>query len=58
MLGDASVNIAGAQVGRLEAGGEALMSLSLDSAVPAEVLAEIAGVIGATAARTADLTED
>ena len=58
MLGDAHVNIAGAQVGRREAGGEALMSLSLDSAVPADVLAEIAGVIGATAARTADLTED
>jgi D-3-phosphoglycerate dehydrogenase len=58
MLGDANVNIAGAQVGRRSAGGEALMALSLDSAVPADVLAEIAGVIGATAARTADLTED
>ena len=58
MLGEADVNIAGAQVGRREAGGEALMALSLDSAVPADVLAEIADVIGATAARTADLTED
>jgi D-3-phosphoglycerate dehydrogenase / 2-oxoglutarate reductase len=57
MLGDARVNIAGAQVGRREAGGEALMALSLDSAVPADILNEIAGVIGATAARTADLTE-
>jgi D-3-phosphoglycerate dehydrogenase len=58
MLGDARVNIAGAQVGRREAGGEALMALSLDSAVPADVLAEIGGVIGATAARTVDLTQD
>ena len=57
MLGDARVNIAGAQVGRRSAGGEALMALSLDSAVPADVLAEIGTVIGAAAARTADLTE-
>ena len=58
VLGDAGVNIAGMQVSRREAGGEALMVLTVDSAVPPEALAEIAASIGATSARTADLTEE
>ncbi|HMA47696.1 MAG TPA: phosphoglycerate dehydrogenase [Frankiaceae bacterium] len=58
MLGDAQVNIASAQVSRTEAGGEALMSLSLDCAVPSDVLAEIAEIIGARVARTVDLPPD
>jgi D-3-phosphoglycerate dehydrogenase len=54
-LGAAQVNIAGAQVSRNRRGGEALMALAVDSAVPSEVLAAIGEVIGATAARSADL---
>jgi D-3-phosphoglycerate dehydrogenase / 2-oxoglutarate reductase len=54
-LGDAQVNIAGAQVSRNRRGGEALMALSVDNAVPADVLAGITEAIGATAARSADL---
>lgn len=57
MLGDAGVNIAGAQVSRTEQGGRALMALTVDSAVPADILAEIAEVIGASSARSVDLTE-
>ena len=56
-LGDAGVNIAGVQVSRTRRGGEALMALAVDSAVPAEVLAGIAAAIGATTVRSADLTE-
>jgi D-3-phosphoglycerate dehydrogenase len=54
-LGAAQVNIAGAQVSRNRRGGEELMALAVDSAVPPEVLAGIRDVIGATAARSADL---
>jgi D-3-phosphoglycerate dehydrogenase len=54
-LGAAGVNIAGAQVSRSRRGGEALMVLSVDSAVPAELLDRIAGAIGADEARSADL---
>jgi D-3-phosphoglycerate dehydrogenase len=57
VLGDAAVNIAAMQVSRREAGGEALMVLTVDSAIPAEALSEIAQNIGATSARTVDLTE-
>jgi D-3-phosphoglycerate dehydrogenase len=57
VLGDAAVNIAAMQVSRREAGGEALMVLTVDSAIPAEALSEIAQKIGATSARTVDLTE-
>ncbi|WP_250283378.1 MULTISPECIES: phosphoglycerate dehydrogenase [unclassified Frankia] len=55
LLGEAQINIAGAQVSRRKAGGEALMSLSLDDAVPADVLSEIAKIIGASAARSVSL---
>ncbi|MBX6391345.1 MAG: phosphoglycerate dehydrogenase [Frankia sp.] len=56
LLGDAHINIANAQVSRLEAGGQALMSLSLDDAVPADVLHEIAKIIGAPYARSVSIT--
>jgi D-3-phosphoglycerate dehydrogenase len=56
LLGDASINIANAQVSRVEAGGQALMSLSLDDAVPAEILQEIAKIIGAPYARAVSVT--
>jgi D-3-phosphoglycerate dehydrogenase len=55
-LGEAGVNIAGAQVSRAAQGGDALMGLTVDSAVPADVLAEIASAIGATSARAVDLS--
>ena len=56
VLGEASVNIAGMQVSRREAGGDALMVLTVDSAIPGEVLADIAARVGATSARAVDLS--
>jgi D-3-phosphoglycerate dehydrogenase len=55
-LGAAQVNIAGAQVSRTAQGGDALMALTVDSAVPAEVLEEIGRAIGAHSVRAVDLT--
>jgi D-3-phosphoglycerate dehydrogenase len=55
-LGEAQVNIAGAQVSRTSQGGDALMALTVDSAVPAEVLEAIGTAIGAHAVRAVDLT--
>src|SRR3954467_11535562 len=57
VLGDAGVNIAARQVSRREAGGEALMVLTVDSAIPAPALAEIAENIGSTSTHPVDLTE-
>jgi D-3-phosphoglycerate dehydrogenase len=57
VLGSRGVNIAGAQVARQTAGGDALMAVTVDSAIPADVLAEIAAAIGATSARAVDLDE-
>src|SRR3954469_1251333 len=57
VLGDAGVNIAAMQVSRREAGGEALMVLTVDSAIPSPALAEIAYVIGSTSTHPVDLTE-
>ena len=56
LLGEAQINIASAQVSRVEVGGEALMSLSLDDSVPTDVLQEIAKIIGASYARAVSLT--
>jgi len=58
ILGDAGVNIAAMQVSRREAGGEALMTLTVDSAVVPDLLAKAAAAIGATAASTVDLSAD
>jgi D-3-phosphoglycerate dehydrogenase len=55
MLGEAGVNIAGAQVSRTTRGGQALMAVTVDSAVEPDLLSEIAGRIGAREARSADL---
>ncbi len=55
ILGEAGVNIAGMQVSRNAKGGEALVALSVDSAIPAEVLSEIEGAMSAHSARTVDL---
>jgi D-3-phosphoglycerate dehydrogenase len=58
ILGDAGVNIAAMQVARREAGGEALMTLTVDSSVAPELLAKAADAIGARAASTVDLTAE
>ncbi|MBA3295109.1 MAG: hypothetical protein H0T40_15585, partial [Geodermatophilaceae bacterium] len=50
------INIAGAQVSRADAGGEALMAITTDSEVAPELLATIAERIGARDARLANLT--
>jgi D-3-phosphoglycerate dehydrogenase len=51
LLGTAGVNVAGMEVGRREAGGSALMGLTVDSPIPQEVLSEIERAIGAERAR-------
>jgi D-3-phosphoglycerate dehydrogenase len=56
LLGEAGVNIAAMQVARRTAGGEALMTLTVDTPVAPDLLARAADAIGATAASTVDLT--
>ncbi len=56
ILGDAGVNIAGMQVSRTQRGGQALVALSVDSAVPTEVLEEIREAISADVVRGVDLS--
>jgi D-3-phosphoglycerate dehydrogenase len=56
ILGDATINIAGMQVARDEKGGDALVALSVDSAIPAETLEEIEHAISAAAVRAVDLS--
>jgi D-3-phosphoglycerate dehydrogenase len=56
-LGEAGVNIAGMQVARATRGGQALVALTVDSEVPAPVLAEIAGEIGAEFSRAVNLDQ-
>ena len=55
ILGDAMVNIAGMQVSRETKGGEALVALSVDSAIPADALAQIETAIEATSIHAVDL---
>ncbi|GIJ45699.1 D-3-phosphoglycerate dehydrogenase [Virgisporangium aliadipatigenens] len=57
ILGDAGVNIAAMQVARREAGGEALMTLTVDGTVAPDLLAKAAESIGATTASAVDLTQ-
>jgi D-3-phosphoglycerate dehydrogenase len=58
ILGESGVNIAAMQVARREAGGEALMTLTVDSAVGADLLAACAAAIGAASASAVDLREE
>ena len=44
VLGDAGLNIATCQLGRTEAGGDAIALVEVDQAVPAEVLAKVAAL--------------
>jgi D-3-phosphoglycerate dehydrogenase len=57
ILGEARVNIAGMQVARDTKGGHALVALSVDSAIPAEVLDQIGTSIDAVSVRAVDLTD-
>jgi D-3-phosphoglycerate dehydrogenase len=58
LLGQAAVNIAGMQVSRTVEGGAALMVLTVDSAIPAATLEEIASAVGASEIRAAYLPQD
>lgn len=55
IIGDAGINIAGMQVARDAKGGRALVALSVDTAIPAEVLAEMQHAIDAISVRAVDL---
>jgi D-3-phosphoglycerate dehydrogenase / 2-oxoglutarate reductase len=54
-LGEAGVNIGSAQVARHEQGGAALMVLTVDSAVPPDVLERLGAAIGAQQVRAVEL---
>lgn len=56
-LGRAGVNIGGMQVSRRTAGGEALMTLTVDSPAASNLLHEAAEEIGATASSAVDLRD-
>jgi len=55
ILGAAKINIANMQVARDKAGGEALMALTVDSAIPLDVTKKIASEIGARVSRSVSL---
>ncbi|MDQ4055260.1 MAG: phosphoglycerate dehydrogenase [Actinomycetota bacterium] len=55
ILGDAGVNIAGMQVARDTKGGQALVAVSVDSAISPETLAEIQTAMDANSARAINL---
>jgi len=55
ILGQAGVNIASMEVGRKQAGGLALMGLTIDSPILAEQLAEIERIVGAKRAHALEL---
>jgi D-3-phosphoglycerate dehydrogenase len=57
ILGHQQINIAGMQVCRHVQGGDAMMVLSVDSAVHADLLVQIAAAIGASLATVVDLAE-
>jgi D-3-phosphoglycerate dehydrogenase len=55
LLGDEGVNIASMQVGRDAKGGTALIALTVDSAIPAQLVDVIRDEIGASMGRRVDL---
>ncbi|MBU2662055.1 phosphoglycerate dehydrogenase [Actinoplanes bogorensis] len=55
LLGEAGVNIAAMQVARREAGGDTLMTLTVDSSVDPELLSTVAAAIGADRGSMVDL---
>jgi D-3-phosphoglycerate dehydrogenase len=54
-LGKSGINIASMQVARSSAGGEALMAITVDSAVPNAMVENVAKATGANLARTVSL---
>ncbi|MET4584088.1 D-3-phosphoglycerate dehydrogenase [Conyzicola nivalis] len=56
-FGDASINIAGMQIARHEAGGQALSVLTVDSPAPDELLETVRVAIDADVLREIDITE-
>ncbi len=55
ILGQAEVNVASMEVGRTQAGGLALMGLTVDSPIPPDKLQEIERAIGAKQAKALEL---
>lgn len=55
LLGDEQVNIAGMQVGRDAKGGKALIALTVDSAIPPQLVDAITREVGADMGRRVDL---
>lgn len=55
VLGKAGINIGGMQVARDEAGGEALMAITVDSSLTAELVASVQRETGAEFVRSVDL---
>ncbi|MET0724814.1 MAG: ACT domain-containing protein, partial [Leifsonia sp.] len=56
-FGDAGINIAGMQIARHTAGGQALSVLTVDSPVPAEIHAAVRDAIAADVLIEIDITE-
>jgi D-3-phosphoglycerate dehydrogenase len=54
-LGKAQINIASMQVARDAAGGEALMAITVDSAIPKPIVSSVAEATGANLVRTVSL---
>ncbi|GAT67547.1 phosphoglycerate dehydrogenase [Planomonospora sp. ID91781] len=57
ILGDHGINIASMQVARHAKGGKALIALTVDTAIPADVVEQIVAEIGAEGGRTVDLAD-
>ena len=57
-FGDAGINIAGMQIARREAGGQALSVLTVDSPVPTDVLDRVREAIDADVLVEIDITEE
>jgi D-3-phosphoglycerate dehydrogenase len=55
ILGEAKINIAGMQVGRIRQGEEAIMVLNVDSEVPPAVMEEIRQKVGIFTAKFAKI---
>jgi len=56
-FGEAGINIAGMQIARVNAGGQALSVLTVDSPVPDELLDEVSAAIQADLFRQIEITE-
>jgi D-3-phosphoglycerate dehydrogenase len=57
-LGKLKINIADMQVGRTQEGGQALMALTVDSAIPNDVIKVITKETGASLVRSVNLASE